>query len=130
MPRLVLIAVGDAVAAALYTAVLELHGFEIETSLDGLEAVDIAIARRPSLVILDDDLPSLRAASICAILKQTDTTRHIPLVVVTNESTSRLQYDLIANAGADHIFAASCAPELLALEAVRLSRAADISILT
>ena len=62
MPRLVLIAVGDAVAAALYTAVLELHGFEIETSLDGLEAVDIAIARRPSLVILDDDLPSLRAA--------------------------------------------------------------------
>jgi CheY-like chemotaxis protein len=45
--------------ATMLAALLEFDGHQVTTSLSGLEAVDIAIAARPDVVLLDIGLPGL-----------------------------------------------------------------------
>jgi two-component system phosphate regulon response regulator PhoB len=116
---LVLIACADAVAAVLFDTVLDTHGFDTFIAADGFDAADVALSRRPALVVLDRLLPGLDALSVCRLLKARRATDHIPIVVVTPYD-SRAERDQVLEAGADQLLVEPCAPELLALESKRL----------
>lgn len=123
---LILVASGNAVAAVLLETVLDTHGFEIVVALDGFDAADLALSRRPALVVLDRVLPGLDALSVCRLLKARRGTDRIPLIVVTPYDT-RAERDEVLDAGADQLLVEPCAPELLALEARRLvAQMADV----
>ena len=62
---------------------LEKAGFRVISAQDGPEAVNAAKKERPDLIILDIMLPSMEGTEVCKILKGNETTRHIPVIMLT-----------------------------------------------
>ncbi len=62
------------------------EGYIVITAGTGEEAVKLAQARQPALVILDLMLPGLGGLDVCKVLKHNDKTRNIPVIMLTAKS--------------------------------------------
>ncbi len=65
---------------------LRSHGYHTVLAATGQEALDLAAATRPDLVLLDVMLPDIPGTQVCAQLKSAPQTRHIPIIMVTARS--------------------------------------------
>lgn len=79
----VLICDDDPVILRLLQVNLELEGYEVLSAHNGQEALDIASAEHPDLVILDIMMPKLDGYQTCERLKAGDDTKDIPVVFVS-----------------------------------------------
>jgi CheY-like chemotaxis protein len=59
------------------------RGYAIVAAADGQQAVDMARAVRPDLILMDLGLPGIDGWEATAQLKADDTTRHIPIIVLS-----------------------------------------------
>ncbi len=66
---------------------LEQSGFKVLKAARGNDGLDQARKNKPALIILDLMLPELDGIEICKILKQNDSTAHIPIIILTAKST-------------------------------------------
>ena len=82
-PACVLIAEDDAEINALLAEAFREVGCEVLQAFDGLQAVDLARARRPAVILLDLDLPRLYGHLILRSLRRDPFTAHIGVVVLT-----------------------------------------------
>jgi CheY-like chemotaxis protein len=62
---------------------LEIEGYEVLAAQNGEDAVKVALAERPDLVILDIMMPRLDGYQACERLKANDDTRDIPVVFLS-----------------------------------------------
>lgn len=62
---------------------LSRKGFRIITAEDGKEGVDLAIQQRPDLILMDLSLPVMDGWEATRMLKNTDETKHVPVIVLT-----------------------------------------------
>jgi two-component system cell cycle response regulator DivK len=76
---------------AVWEYILELRGFEVLTSTDGLDALQLASTHHPDVIVLDLDLPGKHGLEVARLLGERTDTQHIPLIAVTGHS-----YDGIA----------------------------------
>jgi CheY-like chemotaxis protein len=68
---------------------LESWGYEVELAANGEEALKKVAAKRPSLVLLDLEMPVMDGFETCHRLKEDPRTEHIPVIMFTGlESTS------------------------------------------
>lgn len=67
----------------LLSDVLEYHGYSIETSGNGADALLIARQQRPGVILLDMQLPDISGMEVCRRLKRDHQTSHIPIIAVT-----------------------------------------------
>lgn len=58
-------------------------GFRVLTARDGQEALDIALAERPDLLITDYHMPQLSGIELCRRLKQEAATESMPAIMLT-----------------------------------------------
>jgi two-component system, OmpR family, alkaline phosphatase synthesis response regulator PhoP len=58
-------------------------GFRVLTAADGQEALDLALAELPDLLITDYHMPQLSGLELCQRLKQEPTTRSMPAIMLT-----------------------------------------------
>jgi len=58
-------------------------GYSVLTATTGERGVQIAKLQRPDIVILDVILPGIKGREVCAILKENEYTRDIPVIFVT-----------------------------------------------
>lgn len=65
---------------------LEREGYAVETVTSGEDALVQALRSSPDLIVLDLMLPGLDGIEVCRRLKRNDTTRHIPVVMLTAKS--------------------------------------------
>jgi CheY-like chemotaxis protein len=79
----ILIADDDPVILRLIQVNLELEGYEVLTANNGQEAVDMATAEHPDLVILDIMMPRLDGYQACEMLKSADATKEIPVIFLS-----------------------------------------------
>lgn len=89
---------------------LELEGFEVEQAIDGRDCLTKVRANLPDVITLDLVMPALDGLSAAARLRESEHTRHIPLVLITGAVTprDRLRADEI---GIDAVLAKPFAPE-------------------
>ena len=59
------------------------HGYIFLEATDGEEALEIAIRNKPSLIILDIQLPKVSGLEVTRRLRQMPTFSHIPIIAVT-----------------------------------------------
>jgi len=71
------------VNAKLLEAKLMAEYFEVITALNGHDALKLAEAENPDIVLLDVMMPGLDGYEVCRRLKASESTRHIPVVMVT-----------------------------------------------
>ena len=67
----------------LFRDLLEAHGYETMQTKDGLEALKMARARRPDLILMDIQLPEVSGLEITRWLKQDQDLQNIPIIAVT-----------------------------------------------
>ncbi|MDQ4142496.1 MAG: response regulator [Actinomycetota bacterium] len=79
----VLICDDDPVILRLIQVNLELEGFEVLLAHDGANAIEIATAEHPDLVVLDIMMPRLDGYQTCERLKAEASTKDIPVVFLS-----------------------------------------------
>jgi two-component system, cell cycle response regulator DivK len=62
---------------------LEAAGFEVFTAENATSGIDLAIQKKPDIIIMDMRLPDMRGSEAAHILLQHVETRDIPIVFVT-----------------------------------------------
>jgi len=68
----------------LTTFLLEKQGYDVVQARNGEEGVDLAVAERPDLILLDIQLPVMDGYEVARRLKAVEETRSIPIVAVTS----------------------------------------------
>jgi two-component system, OmpR family, alkaline phosphatase synthesis response regulator PhoP len=87
--RRILLAEDDRFLRRAAEARLRRHGFEVLTAIDGEEALRVARAQRPDLVLLDVVMPKLQGFDVLKALKQDAATAGIPIIVLSNLGQDR-----------------------------------------
>ena len=76
---------------------LEEEGFAVQTAADGREAVELALARQPSLVILDMGLPLLNGSEVAGRLRA-HYGSSVPFLLITADGQAERKSRLIGAA--------------------------------
>ncbi len=84
----ILLVEDDVYLVRMYQKVLELEGFEVELAQDGELAVKLANQGKPDLVLLDIMLPKMSGYQVLDALRAKETTKHLPVIVLTNLASS------------------------------------------
>ena len=79
----VLICDDDPAVRAVLGALLESHGYEVLSADSGAQALLLAAAHRPSVILLDLLMPGLSGWQTAAALKQQASTASIPIVILS-----------------------------------------------
>ncbi len=82
-PRRVLVVDDNRDAAASLSTMLALRGHDTRTSHDGLEALDLAAAFRPDVILLDIGMPRLNGYDVCKRIREQAWGKHITLIAQT-----------------------------------------------
>jgi CheY-like chemotaxis protein len=86
MSSLVLIAVDSPEARALYGEYLEFCGFRVVTAADGEQAVAVARAEGPAVILMDLEMPKVDGWEAIRQLRADPRTLEIPIVALTPEA--------------------------------------------
>jgi CheY-like chemotaxis protein len=118
-PLRALLADRDAATRTIYADFLALSDCLIEHSEDGRDALAKVFSRRPDILITETHLPGINGFELCALLRQDEATRGIPIVIVTGEAHAA-DVERAETAGADAVLSKPCHPETLFAEIQRL----------
>lgn len=91
MNKRILIADDEVDLVSLLRMRLESHGYTVFTAHDGLEAVEKAQTERLDLIILDWKMPLGKGSAVLEMLHERETTKGIPVIVLTGASEPGLR---------------------------------------
>src|SRR5690349_1447669 len=106
---------------------LAAEGCNVHTATNGIDALAVAAAERPDLVLLDVMMPGLSGVDVCAHLKNAASTRLTPVVLVSGQHERDLRIAGFS-AGADDFLHKPVDPEELRVRVrslLRLKRITD-----
>jgi CheY-like chemotaxis protein len=127
----VLIVEDDLSTRIMYREYLQHDGFRTIDAHNGYQALEKARDLRPNAVLTDLAVPGMDGFAFCRALRETPSTRAIPILAVTGHSEYLVDPDRFTQAGIAHVLIKPCAPDVIACELRRLlapsssSRAAD-----
>jgi len=64
------------------------HPYRLLTASNGAEAVEMASAERPDLILMDVMMPTMDGLTACRVLRAREETRSIPVILVTTRGES------------------------------------------
>lgn len=70
----------------LVTDILSAAGYDLITSITGIEALRTAQETHPDMILLDVNLPGRSGFDVCQQLKSQEATSHIPIIMLTAQS--------------------------------------------
>ncbi|MBU1202880.1 response regulator [Patescibacteria group bacterium] len=82
----VLIVEDDEFLLQMYATKLDLEGFKVLEATNGLQGLKVAQREKPSLILLDLNLPELSGFEVLSQLKRDDETKNIRVLILTNYS--------------------------------------------
>ncbi|MDQ6898192.1 MAG: response regulator [Candidatus Dormibacteraeota bacterium] len=80
----------DPMVAEMYRLKLELDGYRVVMAKDGLEGLRLAEECSPDLIFLDIRLPAMGGLEVLERLRESDRTRQVPVVILSNYGESDL----------------------------------------
>jgi len=80
MDRTILLVENDIDLIQVYKEILELHEFDVQTALNGKEGVEKFKQTKPSLVLMDGDMPVLNGFEAFKQIKEIDKTANVVMV--------------------------------------------------
>ncbi|MFI0849730.1 response regulator [Mesorhizobium sp. IMUNJ 23232] len=82
---------------------LEANGYEVETAADGEEGLAKARDLQPDLILLDIMMPKLDGIAVVRLLKQDNSLRSIPVILVTAKADTRDVVEGLDAGGDDYL---------------------------
>ena len=85
----------------LVAITLEKRGYKVVSAFDGVAAIKEIAAHNPSLILMDVNMPRLDGYQLCKLVKKHETTRDIPVLMLTGKDGmfDRLRGRLVGCAG-------------------------------
>ncbi len=83
MAKRVMIVEDNELNMKLFHDLLEARGYEILQTRDGMEALKMARAEKPDLILMDIQLPEVSGLEVTKWLKEDDDLKAIPVIAVT-----------------------------------------------
>ncbi|MBI3781675.1 MAG: response regulator [candidate division NC10 bacterium] len=83
MPKRVLIVEDNPISLELLTELVQAEGHRVITALSGTEALSLARAELPDLILMDIQLPGIDGLTVTRALKAEPTTKEIPVVGIS-----------------------------------------------
>ena len=83
VPHTVLVVDDDPVIVRLLEVNFEMEGFTVIAAVDGMDGVDRARKHVPDIVVSDVMMPKLNGLELCVALKTDDSTKHIPVILLS-----------------------------------------------
>ena len=83
MAKTVLIVEDNELNMKLFHDLLDAHGYDTIQTRSGMEALSLARAHHPDLILMDIQLPEVSGLEVTKWLKEDDDLRRIPVVAVT-----------------------------------------------
>jgi len=91
MGKTVLVVEDDVDLIGIYKEILELHEFDVQTALNGEEGVEKFKQTKPSLVIMDGDMPVLDGYEAFKKIKEIDVDANVIIVTGFSELEPKSQ---------------------------------------
>ena len=82
-PKRILIVEDNETDVRLLKDILEMRGYNILQTRDGLEAIDLAVVNLPDLILMDIQLPDMSGLEVTRLLRGDERSRRIPIIAVT-----------------------------------------------
>ena len=70
-------------ALFMVTTILRKAPYKVVTASDGQEAVEVAAAEKPDLILMDVIMPRMTGFEACREIRRREDTRSIPVILVT-----------------------------------------------
>jgi len=83
MPKKILIIDDEIDVMKMVVYRLKAKGFEVVTTTNGKDGVTMAKAYIPDLILLDYRLPDMNAPEVAKKLREEETLKHIPVILIT-----------------------------------------------
>ena len=83
MAKTVMIVEDNELNMKLFNDLLEAKGYATIQTRNGMEALDLARAHKPDLILMDIQLPEVSGLEVTKWLKEDDELKHIPVIAVT-----------------------------------------------
>jgi CheY-like chemotaxis protein len=94
----------------MYAFYFRRQGFTVSTALDGRNGLDVAMAQRPDVIVMDLSMPGMDGITVTRTLKRDARLRHIPILILTGYPMRAVQEGAL-EAGADGFLTKPCLPE-------------------
>jgi len=91
MGRTILVVEDDVDLIGIYKEILELHEFDVDTAVNGEEGVKKFIEFKPSLVIMDGDMPILDGYQAFKQIKEVDKNANVIIITGFSEFEPKSQ---------------------------------------
>lgn len=88
MKKKILIVEDDPSLRSIYKNLFEKEGYEVQLSIDGISVLNNQFTI-PDVILLDRWLGLVDGLSVCRHLKENQTTRHIPVILVSGSASIR-----------------------------------------
>ncbi|NCD32516.1 MAG: response regulator [Spartobacteria bacterium] len=111
---LVLVVDDDIVTAKMLSHILNKEGFSTAMAATGAEAVALGLELRPSLILLDVNLPDMNGFDVCAKLKESTGDLMTPVIFVSAVEDVQAKVRGFDAGGVDYVTKPVAAPEVIA----------------
>ncbi|RJQ35201.1 response regulator [Candidatus Parcubacteria bacterium] len=82
--RKILLIEDEEMLANMYEVKFKNEGFELIKALDGSQGLEMAKATKPDFILLDIIMPKIDGFSVLKSLKEDESTKSIPVMMLTN----------------------------------------------
>ncbi len=103
----------DPVIQKFVREVLTRNGYEVETAVDGVEAMAKLRQNRPDLIILDIMMPNMNGYDVCRAIKVDIYLKDIPIILLTSLD-QEIQSRFLSSLGIEYLNKSCKTEELLA----------------
>lgn len=80
----ILVVEDEPALSELYATKLKIEGYDVVVAEDGIAGIDKAMHELPDAILLDVLLPKKDGFSVLKDLKQSDKTKHIPVIILSS----------------------------------------------
>ena len=86
MPKRILIAEDEPHAVRILKRSLEREGYHVETSLDGEQALSMALDHHPDVLISDINMPRMNGDELCKRVREKISAQQMMIIVLTSRT--------------------------------------------
>ena len=115
----ILLVDNDADSIAIYSLILKHHGYDVLAAHDGETGYQLAVDRRPNVVVSELYLPPVDGRSLYEQLRRNEGTASIPLILLDSIATYGIELGLEDEPAATRL-TKPCEPSRLLMEVQKL----------
>jgi len=107
----ILIVEDDSILSDLYNNTFSFAGYTTVIAKNGLEGFDKARQENPDIIFLDLMMPKMNGLELIEELKKNETTKNIPVVILSNFSDEKLAKEAMAKGALAYIIKSDYEPK-------------------